>query len=45
LGANSYLIKPADLQKREHLIRMVKEYWLELNCTSTHPETALRIAR
>jgi DNA-binding response OmpR family regulator len=31
LGANSYVIKPADLQKYAEFARRFKEWWLECN--------------
>ena len=31
LGANSYLVKPVDLDKLVTLARGIEEYWLSLN--------------
>src|ERR1043166_3833342 len=31
LGANSYLVKPCDLEKMFETVKRVREYWLELN--------------
>ncbi len=31
LSANSYLVKPASLHGLPGIIKLIKEYWLELN--------------
>jgi len=31
LGASSFVVKPLTVEKRIHLARLIKEYWIELN--------------
>jgi CheY-like chemotaxis protein len=31
LGANSYLVKPVHLDELPRIVKLIKEYWLELN--------------
>jgi CheY-like chemotaxis protein len=38
LGANSYLIKPADPRNLEDLLRLATKYWLETNTTILEPQ-------
>ena len=40
LGANSYVIKPPDLQKYAEFARRLKEWWLECNQFVTAEESA-----
>ncbi|HLH55300.1 MAG TPA: response regulator [Verrucomicrobiae bacterium] len=35
LGARSYLVKPVSLEKRIEMVRVIKDYWLDLNCFPT----------
>jgi two-component system response regulator len=37
LGARSYLIKPAALEKRVDMVRKLRDYWLEMNRFPTLP--------
>ena len=39
LGARSYLVKPVSLEKRIEMVRIIKDYWLDLNCFPT-PSTS-----
>ena len=32
-GARSYLVKPVSLEKRVEMARLIKMYWLHLNCS------------
>ncbi len=39
LGANSYLVKPADLESLTNLVKTIDQYWLKTNTGPVHPET------
>lgn len=39
LGANAYLVKPLELEKLEHLIKAIRDFWL------THNQTGNALAR
>lgn len=38
LGANSYLVKPSSPEELPEMVRMIKQYWLELNHLAPAPE-------
>ena len=40
LGANSYLVKPVELNQMVHMIQRFEVYWTELNRTPTSPSAA-----
>lgn len=40
LGANSYLVKPLDFQKFADFVRLVSQYWSELNQPPPHKAAA-----
>lgn len=31
LGANSFLVKPSGIQEFEHIVRLINDYWLDIN--------------
>src|ERR1051325_3305914 len=40
LGANSYLVKPSSAAELPEMVRIIKRYWLELNCAAPTQEDA-----
>lgn len=31
LGANSFIVKPSGIEKFNHIVRLIRDYWLEVN--------------
>lgn len=47
LGVNSFLVKPSGIEKYEHIVRLLRDYWLDVNelpsvCHNPHAQLNIR---